>query len=108
MNIFDIFITYVSWGDKGKNRPVLIIEHRKKIIKAFNITTQFENKNETIRSKYFRINDWRQSGLYKESYVDTNTIRDIPPVLFKEKSAIGRLTENDKRRLLEFLDNPHH
>ena len=26
MNIYDIFIAYVSWGKDGKRRPVLILE----------------------------------------------------------------------------------
>jgi len=29
MDIFDIFITYISWGGGGKMRPVLIIEQQK-------------------------------------------------------------------------------
>jgi len=36
------------------------------------------NKNEEIRNKYFKIKDWQQAGLNEQSYVDTNTIRDIP------------------------------
>ena len=26
MEMYDIFIAYVSWGDGGKKRPVLILE----------------------------------------------------------------------------------
>ena len=103
MDIFDIYITYVSWGDSGKKRPVLIIEQQEKIVSVFNITTQYENKNEIIRSKYFMINDWQQAGLAKQSYVDTNVVRDLPIAALGGKSEIGRLTENDVTRLIEFL-----
>lgn len=103
MNIFDIFITYVSWGDGGKMRPVLILEQQEKIISVFNITTQYESKSATVRAKYFKINDWRQAGLDKQSYVDTNTIRDLPLVVLEGKSEVGKLTESDVQRLIEFL-----
>ena len=103
MDIFDIFITYVSWGDSGKNRPVLVIELKETIVSVFNITTQYKNKNDNIRSNYFKINDWSQAGLFKQSYIDTNIIRDIPISAFDGKAEIGRLTENDISRLIEFL-----
>lgn len=103
MNIFDIFIAYVSWGNSGKHRPVLIIEQQVKTMSVFNITTQYENKNKTIRNKYFKIIDWQQAGLNQQSYVDTNTLRDLPKIAWKDKIVIGRLTESDIRRLFEFL-----
>ena len=103
MDIFDIYITYVSWGDSGKKRPVLIIEQQETIVSVFNITTQYENKSEIIRSKYFKINDWRQAGLDKQSYVDTNVVRDLPTLALDGKSEIGRLTESDINKLIEFL-----
>ena len=40
-------------------RPVLIIEHQEPLVSVFNITTQYESKSETIRAKYFKINDWQ-------------------------------------------------
>ena len=103
MNIFDIYITYISWGERGKKRPVLILEKQKTIVSVFNITTQYENKNEAIRAKYFKINDWQQAGLTKQSYVDTHTIRDLPVAALMGKSEIGRLTESDVQKLIEFL-----
>ena len=42
MDLFDIFVAYVSWGDSGKNRPVLVIELKEKIVSVFNITTQYQ------------------------------------------------------------------
>jgi hypothetical protein len=103
MNIFDIFIAYIFWGSGGKKRPVLILEQQPTVVYVFNITTQYENKSDTVRSKYFKINDWQQAGLDKPSYVDTNSVLDLPLVALDGKTAIGRLTESDKRKLIEFL-----
>ncbi|MCL2077029.1 MAG: hypothetical protein FWH08_01320 [Oscillospiraceae bacterium] len=103
MNIFDVFIAYVSWDGGGKMRPVLIIEHQETVVLVFNITTQFESKSETVRSKYFKITDWQQAGLDKPSYVDTTTIRDLPPKVLEGKSETGKLTKFDAQRLIEFL-----
>ena len=57
MNIFDIFIAYVSWGSGGKKRPVLILAQMAGGITVFNITTQYDDKSDAIRSKYFT--DWQ-------------------------------------------------
>ena len=105
MNIFDIFIAYVSWGESGKLRPVLVLEKCGNIVNIFFITTQYENKSETIRAKYFKINDWQQAGLDKQSYVDTNDVRILPFEALEGKSEIGKLTDNDVQRLIEFLSS---
>jgi len=101
MNIYDIFIAYVSWDKDGKRRPVLILEQEFESVKVFNITTRYRSKSEVIRNKYFKINDWQQAGLNHESYIDTNTTTTLP------KSSIGyllgTLTEADVQRLLTFL-----
>ena len=104
MDIFDIYIAYILWGSGGKKRPVLILEQQSTVIHVFNITTQYESKSDTVRSKYFKINEWRQAGLDKQSYVDTSIIRDLPPAALERKTPIGKLTENDQQRFLEFLE----
>ena len=103
MEAFDIFIAYIEWADNGKTRPVLILEQQKDVIFVFNVTTQYGNKNEAIRSKYFKINDWRKAGLRKQSYVDTNNVRNLPPIALIGKPPIGKLSEADMQRLIEFL-----
>jgi len=103
MNIFDIFIAYVSWDNSGKYRPVLVIDQQDAVMSVFNITSRYNGKSEAIRGKYFKINDWQQAGLDRESYVDTNTLRDLPKAAWDGKKAIGTLTEADVQRLLEFL-----
>ena len=105
MNVFDIFIAYVTWDGGGKMRPLLIIEQQKTVLFAFNITTQYENKSESVRSNYFKILDWQQAGLDKPSYVDTNVVRNLPLVVLNNKSAIGRLTEADIKRFIQFLSS---
>jgi len=103
VDAFDIYIAYVSWADGGKTRPVLIIEQRETVVFVFNVTTQYEGKTEAVRSKYFKINDWQQAGLEKQSYVDTNSVRDLPPVALEGKAKIGKLTKADVQKLVEFL-----
>ena len=103
MEIFDIYITYVAWDGGGKTRPVLVLEQQTAIVSVFNITTQYENKSPAVRAKYFKITDWRQAGLDRLSYVDTNTIRDLPLSVLDSKAPIGKLSESDKLHLLAFL-----
>ena len=105
MNIFDIFVAYVSWGDGGKIRPVLVLEEKESVISVFKITTQYENKSKAVRTKYFKINDWQQAGLNLQSYVDTNSIWDIPSLAFDKKSKIGKLSAADELSLVEFISS---
>ena len=101
MNIYDVYISYVSWGESGKRRPVLILEQGTDGIVVFNITTRYEEKSEVIRSKYFKIDDWRQAGLSQESFIDTNNTVTLPSSAVEHH--FGTLTEADIERLHEFL-----
>jgi hypothetical protein len=103
MDIFDIFIAYISWGNKGKNRPVLVLEKQDAIVSVFGITTQYESKSPSVRAKYYKIVNWQQAGLSKQSYIDTNTVLDLPTSALDNKSPIGELTKNDIQKLIEFL-----
>ena len=103
MDVFDIFIAYISWSYGGKMRPVLVLDQQDTVVFVFSITTQYENKSETVRSKYFKINDWQYAGLERQSYVDTNAVRDLPPAALEGKSKIGKLSETDTKNLVEFL-----
>jgi hypothetical protein len=103
LNIFDIYIGYVSWGGGGKSRPVLIMEQSKQNVVVLNITTKYGNKSKLIKSKYFKINDWNQAGLSQQSYVDT-----VDAVILSRKSIdtaklVGKLTKSDAKRLIKFL-----
>ena len=101
MNIYDIFIAYVSWGEDGKRRPVLILEQGIGDVRVFNITTRYEGKSDAIRNKYFKINDWQQAGLNHESYIDTSATVTLPQSSVEH--FLGILTKTDVQRLLVFL-----
>ena len=103
MKPFDLFITYITWGDGGKNRPVLVYVLDGDEVGVYQITTQYKHKSEFIRSMFFEIQNWSEAGLDKPSYVDTGTLIDIPAILLKGKKPIGKLTEDDKQRFLNFL-----
>lgn len=103
MNPFEICIAYISWDTGGKRRPVLLIEKCCGRVEVFRITSQYETKSELVQANYFKIDDWRQAGLSKQSYIDTGSSIDIPISLIA--STIGKLTENDKQRLLRFINS---
>ena len=103
MRPFDLFIIHISWENGEKSRPVLVYILGGNDIGVYQITTQYENKSNTIKAMYFEINDWEQAGLNKPSYVDTGTLIDIPEAVLISKKPIGKLTERDKLRLIEFL-----
>lgn len=105
MKPFDIFITFMSWDGGGKRRPVMVFILGKSTVDIYQITSKYENKSESVRSQFFKIDDWKQAGLDMQSYIDTGTLITLSTEAFKNKAPIGRLTENDKRRLLEFLDS---
>ena len=103
MKPFEIFITCISWGSGSKTRPVLAVQINGSTISVYPITTQYENKSKAIQAQYFKINDWSQAGLEKQSYIDTGTLLDLPLKVIKNKQPIGKLTTLDMQRLLVFL-----
>jgi hypothetical protein len=105
MKIFEIFIAYISWSDGGKSRPVFVVAFDDDTVTIYQITTQYENKSNAIRKKYFAINDWQQAGLDRQSYVDTNDTFELPNSVIARKTPIGKLTVADELRLIEFLAN---
>ena len=78
MQMYDIYIAFVSWGSEGKRRPILILDETAGNVKAFNITTQYDGKSDAIRAKYFTITEWKEAGLDRPSYIDTNNAVLIP------------------------------
>ena len=102
MKPFEIYIAYVSWGNEGKRRPVLILSEQEKEVSVFPITTQYQSKSAAVQSKYLVINDWRQAGLDKLSYIDASKIIDLP-IKSVAVFPIGKLSVEDKQRLLDYL-----
>jgi len=103
MKPFDLHIAYVAWGDNGKRRPVLILTEEDGEISAFQITSKFKNKSAAIQSQYFTIEDWKEAGLDKPSYIDIGKIIELPTAMV-DSSSIGKLTEKDKNALIEKID----
>ena len=48
MNPYDLHIAYVSWGDEGKQRPVLVLSADDNEVAVFQITSQFDSKSVVI------------------------------------------------------------
>ncbi|GHU89718.1 MazF family toxin-antitoxin system [Clostridia bacterium] len=105
MNPFELYIAYVAWEAGGKRRPVLIFSNTEDGVRAFGITSQYESKSAAIRAKYFKINDWQQAGLDKQSYVDTIRLIKLQQDVVDNATAIGQLTKADRKLLVEFLAN---
>jgi inosine-uridine nucleoside N-ribohydrolase len=105
MTPFDIYIIHMSWDGGGKNRPVLAFILGDDVVDIYQITKKYSEKSESIRAQYFKIEDWVQAGLDKLSYIDTGTLIELATAAFKGKKPIGKLTEGDKLRLLEFLSS---
>jgi len=109
MEPFELFITYISWKNpstrksNGKNRPVLVLLLSENTISVYPITTQYEKKSENIKARYFKIDDWQQAGLDRQSYIDTGILLSFPISVIKNKKPIGKLTIADKNRLLTFF-----
>ena len=102
MNPYNIHIAYVSWGDDGKRRPVLILSSNEKEVAVFQITSQYSGKSAVIQSQYVIISDWAQAGLDKQSYIDIGRIIDLP-IATVQPNPIGKLSEKDLRNLLNAM-----
>ena len=99
MNPYDVHIAYVSWGDDGKHRPVLVLSSDQNHVAVFLITSQYGSKSAVIKSQYVAIDDWAQAGLVKQSYIDIGRIVDLPMATV-QSAPIGKLSDNDLRRLV--------
>jgi hypothetical protein len=103
MKPFEIFIVSISWGSESKSRPALVYALGADVVRIYPITTQYDNKSEAIRMRYFKITDWSEAGLDKQSYVDTGTRIKQALSMFDNLRPIGELSVADKQRLLDFL-----
>jgi len=102
MDAFNLHIANVSWGKEGKRRPVLILSQKGDTVAVFKITTQYQSKSEAIRSNFFAINDWKESGLNKPSFIDVGEVVGVSLALIGTR-PIGKLSNHDKIRLEKFL-----
>ena len=102
MSPYEIYIIYMAWGSGGKVRPVLAFIVDESTVDIYQITSQYEGKSEEIKALYFKINDWAQAGLDKQSYVDIGKIIDLPLNAIKP-IPLGKLSENDLQKLLNAM-----
>ena len=100
---FELYIAYIAWDTGGKRRPVLILETAAKYATAYPLTTQYEDKSENVRRRYFNITDLNVAGLDKPSYVDTTKTYELAIEAIKD-AKIGELSDADVVRFLEFLE----
>jgi len=98
MQPFDVFIAYAPWGDTGKVRPVLVYKLSFDAVFVYRITTQY-------KSKLLSINDWKQAGLHKPSYIDLSARVKLSRQAFSNKTPIGQLSHADKMRLMGAIVN---
>jgi hypothetical protein len=105
MSPYDIFLAYISWGESGKYRPILVYSLENSTAKAYQITTKFADKSKSIQSQYFEIKDWQQAGLQKPCYVNTIDKFTFPVAFVEQMLVVGKLTQNDKARFIRFLRN---
>ena len=103
MKPFEIFIAYVAWQGGGKSRPILVISSDSKVVRAFRITSKYDSKSTQIQNQYFEIKDWQTAGLVQKSYIDTICPANLPVKYIIGNTPIGKLSENDKQRLIQFL-----
>ncbi|QDK70140.1 hypothetical protein [Lactococcus protaetiae] len=90
-------------GTGSKVRPAFVIALDDKVIKTYRITSQYENKSEYIKSKYFEIIDYIEAGLRKRSWIDTVQAYNIDSDKTKIR-VLGYLSARDEVRLQEFLE----
>ena len=101
---YSILIARVDFSDGSgsKVRPAMVIEFNGEVIKTYRITSQYEEKSDKIKAKYFEIIDWFRAGLKKPSWIDTVQFYELDINRTRIK-VIGRLTNRDILRLKEFL-----
>jgi len=69
----DVLILYVPFNDgsgKGKVRPVLLLQMTKSGMKVFRITSKYSTKSAKIQKRYYEIQDWKEAGLDRPSWID--------------------------------------
>lgn len=94
-------VPYVENG-QSKTRPILLWRLNDMAI-FYKITSQFANKSDEIRKKYFPIMYWKEAGLDKPSFVDLNSRYNAKSFADYPIREIGRLSEQDAINLRKKL-----
>lgn len=104
MKTNDISTAFITWSGGGKRRPIYIISDENNKVRFYKITSKYDNKSPKIKEHYFKINQWSEAGLNKQSYIDTITVGKIDKSKF-DLEVIGKLTRQDAEGLAAFLSN---
>jgi len=100
---YDIHIAYVQVED-GKYRPVVILFEEESAVAVYKITSQYEGKNDAIRSYYLAITDWQEAGLAKPSYIDMVKVYKVPLASLR-RTPIGTLSARDREVLITAINS---
>lgn len=105
MNNNDIIALYIGYADNdgGKVRPILVAENKQDEIVALKLTTKYDSKPERIKKRYYKLIDWKDEGLRKQSYIDTNRSVTISKNALGYTKEIGKLSSNDIEGLGKFI-----
>lgn len=104
MKINEIYTAYVAWKNGGKRRPILIIRDDQNAVFCYKITSKYKNKSTNIKRNYYKIANWNQSGLVKQSYVDIGRLISLDKTKVRFK-LIGNLSLVDTKNLAKFIKN---
>ena len=104
-----IYIVDVNRKFDNKPCPVLILaKNGGNHLSIYNITSKnpYYKYNKSGYA-YFSITEWKEAGLNKPSWIDTNTIYNIKTSDVENGTFVGRLQDLDQARLLRFLVKRH-
>lgn len=104
MKINEIYTAYVSWNKGCKRRPVLVLKDDDVSVTVFKITSKYETNSPSIQRYFYPIKEWQESGLVKQSYIDTITRLNLMRKDVRFNYA-GRLSVRDRNGLAEFIRN---
>lgn len=105
MDSTDVITTYVEFveGNGRKRRPIVVLKDDGENIYCFRITTQYYSKSKYFREKYYYpILNWKQMGLYKQSYIDTYKPYAISKANWNKIYKIGKMDDNDYIEMVKF------
>lgn len=105
MEPMDIYIADVPFdeGRSSKIRPALVIEVGRDRVVVLKVTSQYRKKSVQIKRLYYPIQEWREAGLKKQSYVDTHKFYRLNKKWVFSRRPIGKLTAVDRLGLFSFM-----
>lgn len=102
--IVTLYVAYTD-GNGGKKRPVLVLQDVDERLTFYKITSKFNKKSNSIKKQYYQIIQWKESGLRKQSYIDTGQILRIEKKSIGPITEIGELTNIDIQGLADFIND---